>query len=265
MGTQSPAIAFHKAVVLNDIVGLRNRYLDYLAESQELYLELMVRRSSVFIVRDSGRCVGYFILGNDSVLLEYYITPEHIHTAETVLGLIIRQFSIRSALCKSFDHMLLSCCSGFQKKMNVIGIMFREFMGDANAPLPEMLSVRPAGMADETLIIDMNEDVFDHDHEAAEYIDKKQVLIFEKDHRTAGFGIFARVIQGRPDFDIGMCVHRDERRKGFGTLIVRTLVQFCRQNGWRATCGCAIDNIGSRKCLEKAGFVAGYRLLEFGF
>ena len=98
-----------------------------------------------------------------------------------------------------------------------------------------------------------------------EYIKQQQILIFEINEDIAGFGIYSRVIADRPEFDIGMLVNPRYRGQGLGEYIVGYLVHFCEQRNWRPICGCAIDNTASRRCLEKAGFLAEYRMLEFTF
>jgi len=160
---------------------------------------------------------------------------------------------------------LLSCCVGLQHKTSVLGILCREFKPSSNNIDLSSILVRPATSEDERHIIEINEEVFDHDYEVLEYVNKKQLLIFEKDQTTIGFGIFSRVIEGRQDFDIGMLVDKNFRGRGLGRLIISYLANYCAKNGWRPIAGCAVNNIGSRRCLEKAGFVAGYRLLEFDF
>jgi len=250
---------------LDAISDLRGAYLDGLLEAQELYVELMVRRARVYVLEAQGVRMGYFLLGEDGALLEYYVIRDHLERMDAILGMLIKKFSIRKALCKSFDHSLLSCCAGCQKEVRVIGIHFREYEEKPASRVVKGVSARPARLEDEGYIIAINEEVFDHDHEVREYIETGQVLVFEKDAERIGFGIFARVIAGRPEFDIGMLVERKFRRQRYGETIIRYLVDHCQRNGWRAVCGCAIENEASRRCLEKAGFLARYRLLEFVF
>ena len=250
---------------LDAIGDLRGAYLDGLLEAQELYVELMVRRARVYMLEAQGVRMGYFLLGEDGALLEYYVTRDHLERMDAILGMLIEKFSIRKALCKSFDHSLLSCCAGCQKEARVIGIHYREYVENPARRVVEGVSARPARLEDEGYIIAINEEVFDHDEEVRAYIEAGQVLVFEKDAERIGFGIFARVIAGRPEFDIGMLVERKFRRQGYGEYIIRYLVDYCRRNGWRAVCGCAIENEASRRCLENAGFITRYRLLEFVF
>ncbi len=253
---------FEEIGSLKEINDLRNQYLDNLLEAQELYLELQVRNSRVFVINYPDQRVGYFLLGGSTTLLEYYVTQDHLDQADILLGMIIQKVSIQKVLCKSFDHTLLSCCAGFQKRVNVLGILFREQVEKAACSMTEVITVRLANAMDEQLIIRINEEIFEHDEEVSEYIRKEQIFLFENGGEFIGFGIFARVIEGRPEFDIGMLVDRKYRRRGYGEFIIRYLADHCRQNGWRPICGCAIENAGSRRCLENAGFISRYRLLE---
>ncbi len=256
---------FESCTSLDDISELRNQYLDGLIEPQELYLELMIRSSQVIVIIHHQEQIGYFIIGDNKVMLEFFINQNNVFLADEIFKRILQEFSIEKALCKSYDHLLLSCCAGMQKKMQVIGILFKEFHHPKNPPTFADVKIRLATSADEKHIIAINEEVFDHDYEVLEYIINKQLLIFEKEDTSIGFGLFSRIIEGRPDFDIGMLVEKDFRRQGIGQFIIYYLADHCLTNGWRPIAGCAVENIGSRRTLERAGFVAGYRMLEFLF
>ena len=258
-------LGFEQQDSIKAIDDLRKRYLDGLIEPQELYLEFKIREANVFVIQSCNQRIGYFLLGEDADLLEYFVNHEFLHEADTILERVIRKFSVRKALCKSFDHTLLSCCAGIQTQMNVLGVLFREYREEIRPPVREGVTCRPATAEDERHIIEINEAVFDHDEEVAEYIRDGKIFLFEKERELVGFGIFACVNEGRPAFDIGMLVERKYRRQGYGEYIIRYLAHFCAQNGWRAVCGCAVENKASRRCLEKAGFASRYRLLEFVF
>jgi len=258
-------LEFEEIATLNEINDLRNQYLDNLLEAQELYLELLIRKAKIFVIKAYDKSIGYFLLGDEATLLEYYVDRENIDQVDAILSEIIKEFSVKTALCKSFDLTLLSCCVGIQKTVKTIGIHFREYRETPNYAYAKKITVRLAITSDERHIIAINEEVFDHDEEVEEYIRKKQILVFEKEKEIIGFGIFARVIEGRPEFDIGMLVDKKYRRRGYGEFIIRYLADYCKQREWRPICGCAIENEGSRRCLEKAGYIGRYRLLKFEF
>lgn len=256
-------IIFQEVDSLNCLSGLRNHYLDNLIEPQELYLELKIKSSKFYIIKSGDIQIGYFLLDSDNTLWEYYIIHDYINNNDDILGKAIEKFSISKALCKSFDHDYLSCCVKYQKAVKIIGIHFREYNRKQIEPNDKDIIIRFPVMEDEKTIIDINEEVFESNDEVSDYIVNKKMFIFEKDKEILGFGIFSRVIKDRPDFDIGMLVTKKYRRLGYGSLIISYLADYCLRNNWRPICGCAIENEASRRCLEKAGFTAGYRLLEF--
>ncbi|MRS01998.1 N-acetyltransferase [bacterium] len=256
---------FEKCASLDEIANLRNQYLDELIEPQELFLELSVVNANIYLIHLNGEQIGYFLTNDETVLLEYFITQKFVFLADSILIRIVNDFSITTAVCKSFDHLLLSCCVGIQKKTRVVGVLFRTYHPNCNKDHYADVTARQATIDDEKHIIEINEEVFDHDHEVLEYINKKQLLIFEKEGIPVGFGIFSRVIEGRPDFDIGMLVEKGFRGQGLGQFIISYLAEYCISRGWRPVAGCAVENIASRRTLEKAGFIAGYRMLEFSF
>lgn len=244
---------------------LRIRYINHLLLAQEYYLEILINASSFYEIHVDSRLAGYFVLSSNNILLEYSVLPEWVNRMDEFFGYILKEFKIKKALCKTFDTELLFCCLAFQKKSSTAGYLFREYAEKSSNISPQDLTVRRATLEDEAQIIAVNEEVFDHPEEVGQYIRAQQIFLFEKDGSLVGFGIFSPVFQGRNDYDIGMLITPAYRNQGYGTFIIHYLVNFCRQNGWNANAGCAAENIASRKCLEKAGFVTRHRLLKFLF
>lgn len=250
---------------LQAIEPLRQHYLDELYEAQELYLELKIRTANVYQIQHEQQPIGYVIVDQDHMALEFYVTQPYQTMSDLIFAEIVKTCGITKALCQSFDFMFLSCCMGLQKAVKVLGIHFREYTPTPRKRHDADISVRLATMADEPTIAAINEEIFESPEEITMTITNQSLFIFEKAGDLLGFGIFQRTIPGRPEFDIGMLVHRNYRKQGYGTYIIQYLADYCQQQGWRPICGCAVENIGSRKCLEAAGFIARYRLLELTF
>ena len=257
------SVEFNTVRSLQDIEDLRTNYLDELGEAQELFLELKIRQARVVKIQSYTQTIGYAILGDDNIVLEYFISRANVHQIDMIFHELLHTFSIKKALCKSFDHALLSCCVQAQKQTKAVGILFRERDLCSLYMLGEHVAIRFAEPQDAQHIAAVNEEVFEHDEEIDEVIANHNMFIFEQDRDLIGFGLFQRVIAGRAEFDIGMLVTPKFRRQGYGTAIIHYLADYCQQQGWRPICGCAIENIASQRCLEKAGFIARYRMLEF--
>lgn len=257
------ALQFDIVNSLQDIEDLRTHYLDELGEAQELFLELKIRRARVVKIQSYAKPIGYALLGDDNLLLEYFISRTHFHQIDRIFQALLQEFSIPKAYCKSFDHALLSCCVGFQKQTKAIGVLFRERDLRSLSLLGEHVTIRFAEPHDAQQIAAVNEEVFDNEEEINEVIANHNLFIFEHERDLIGVGLFQRVIAGRPEFDIGMLVTPKYRRQGYGTAIIHYLADYCQQQGWHPICGCAIENVASRRCLENAGYFGRYRMLEF--
>jgi RimJ/RimL family protein N-acetyltransferase len=244
---------------------LREQYLNEIPYAQEYYLELQIMEARLYLIKHGRASIGYFYLSENDCLLEFFVTSEWIDQSDKLFGEILDQFTVRKALCKSFDATMLSCCFTFQKSSKVIGILFRDYKEKPPIHPPSNLSVRNAVPEDEAGIIAVNEEVFDHPSEVIQYIRANQLFIYEKNGEFVGFGIHSPVYPGRPERDIGMLVAPGFRKMGYGLSIIQHLVNFCHQNNWKPSAGCAIENTASRKCLESSGFIARFHLLEFTF
>ncbi len=257
--------SFEPPIDTKYIQSMRNKYLDELPHAQEYYVELQIQQAQFYVIQSELNPIGYFILSDEGCLLEYYVLPDRINQVDLIFGEILRRFPIKRALCKSFDATLLSCCFSYHKNSRAIGILFREYRERQSILPPAEVTIRRAVPADETAIINVNEEVFDHPSEVLQYILSNQIFLYEYNCDMIGFSIYSRILPDRPDHDIGMLVVPSYRKKGFGQYIIHHLVHFCQENSWSVTAGCAIENNASRKCLERAGFIGRYRLLEFIF
>ena len=265
MNSEKKRIKFTKVDSLKNIADLRTQYLDSLPEAQEYYLELLMKNSRTFLISANGHRIGYFIIGDHANLLEYFLLPEVQTRADTILEQIIHKFALKSALCKTFDPLLLSCCVQYQKQVSVGGFLFREYHPVPNPPVFLDITHRLATIQDFPKLCAINVEIFEEDDEIREYIEKQRIFLFEKSQDLVGFGIFTRIIADRPEHDIGMLVDKPFQRQGYGQFIIRFLTDFCMENGWQPVCGCAYENTASRRTLEKAGYISKHRLLNFSF
>ncbi len=250
---------------ISEIDNLRNKYLDSLFESQELYLELFVRKSEFYLILQDEDTAGYCAVFKKSTLTEFYITDEYVPQNEVIFNAVKSEFRIKKALCKSFNHLLLGCCLKNFKTIEILGYHFRDYIEKEHDFSGFDISHRPGIPDDFQTIAKINEEVFEEENEIREYLETGRVFMYYHGAIFIGFGIFSVVVPGRPEHDIGMLVHPDHRRTGYGVYIIHHLRHYCMSKGWKPTCGCAVDNIASIKTLEKAGYISKYVMLEILF
>ena len=75
-----------------------------------------------------------------------------------------------------------------------------------------------------------------------------------------------RISQMQPPYaDLGMIVAKDQRRKGLGSYILTLTRAYCYERELWPICSCEATNIGSKKAIEKAGFVSRHRVVKCEF
>jgi GNAT superfamily N-acetyltransferase len=85
-------------------------------------------------------------------------------------------------------------------------------------------------------------------------VSDKEMYSMRKNSRLIGAGFIGPSKRTPMYADIAMIIHRDERRLGYGVLLVSALVSKCRRLGLLPTAVCAASNTASKKALQKAGF-----------
>jgi len=249
-----------KKVDYSKIESLRNNYLDQLYEAQELYLEMIVETSDYYLIVEE-KTIGYFVLTKDNTLVEFFLISQKIPDAEALFKALLDYFEIKKVWCKSFDSLLLKCCLPLHSKTSYVGYSFRDYL-KPSANEKSQLSFRLAREEDIPVISKIKSGLFDTDEEIRYTVSNKNMFIYSHEDEFIGCGIFQPAVKGRKHYDIGMLVHPDIRKRGYGTMIIRHLADYCEKNNWVPVCGCAFENTASRKTLEKAGFISKHNLIE---
>jgi len=245
---------------------LRNDYLDRLLAAQEALLEVLVQQAQGFSISARGELLGYLILHEREGLLEFYVRPEFQAYSHLIFRKFVLERGVRTALVKSFDHLLLACAMDIQTTVRVRGILVRDFVRRELPEIPRIrYSERPAEDRDLPRIRGIDQQVFTHPERLTAVIRAGAMRLFERDDALLGFGIIRPVIAGRPEVDLGLAVDAPFRNKGYAVYFLRDMAEFCLQSGLIPIGGCAAENEASIRLGSRVGFVSRYRLLEVGF
>lgn len=246
---------------------VRKAYLDALPEPQEFYIEGRVARGRLIRITDDGAAAGHAVIdAGGKTLLEFYLDNAHLRESEAIYAALVKQFKIRRLLCKSFDPYMLYPALRKKRKPRPSGYLFRHIADDSFQER-EGVHVRPARGEDVDALLSISGGFFDDGAEIDLYLADDQGLIFifeeERTNGLIGCGISKPVLPTGTAMDIGMLVAPAYRRQGFGSYIVSYLKSHLLGRGLRPVCGCASDNAGSKRALERGGFASLYRIIEF--
>ena len=119
---------------------------------------------------------------------------------------------------------------------------------------------------DEFVDLETVEAHFDGPLEYAKMVIDAGILhVLEKNGEILGTGEFRERQAWVPFADVGKIVNKKYRRQGVGTFLLALLKQKAVRQGLIPICSCEAGNLGSRKAVENAGFVANHRVVQFSF
>jgi GNAT superfamily N-acetyltransferase len=250
---------------LDSIQQLRNDYFNSLPEFQELYIEMMIPEADYFLLRVDGRDAGYFIRNKEGVLIEFYLFVKFIPRSQESFNRILNELQIREIYCKSFDALLLTSCLSCQLSYSVMGALYRDYASSLTENDPGISMVKSTLSSTELW---MNQDksireLFETEKQLAGFIQSENVFEFYKTNELIGCGMIIRTITGWDYCDLGVWVKPSQRGHSYGSQIILKLRNFALRHNLKPSCGCAIDNIASRKAIEKSGFVSKHKLIHF--
>ncbi|MGA1820588.1 MAG: GNAT family N-acetyltransferase [Thermoplasmatota archaeon] len=249
-----------------EFLKMRDVFLDEICEPVELYSEMFCMRAPPYFFIKDGERIGYVLFGEDNAIHEFYIRNEYVPLAPEVFKRFLEEYPVEKAIVQSWDHHFMTMCLLHFSKKKVLGFNFRDRVAEFGPFEKFEFRERRATMEDHDLILKHREGIFD-DTEVKHipfWIRKSEIIIFENDRdEFIGYGLLNRTLESRDWFDVGMYVHPDHRKMGIGAWIIDNLVQRCLEREWRPVAGCAVSNTGSKRTLEKAGFVSKHVIVEF--
>lgn len=244
--------------------GLRERYFATLSEPQVHYLEQRVGQARVLVLSLDLSPVGYLAIDGDSVV-EFFALDAALPSLSEVFFAAAEQGGATSAVIKSYDPLALAAATGRPTRVMTIGVNCTTWSDERFEPPPGFVA-RSGNSNDLPVLKGVGPGLYERPSAMAYDLQAGRITIYEQDGVPVGCGVISPIREGSDTLDIGVGVLPAWRRRGVGEQIVRHLKILClREHRMRPVCGCAADNIGSRRTLERAGFLASHRLLEFSW
>ncbi|MGH6987764.1 MAG: GNAT family N-acetyltransferase [Caulobacteraceae bacterium] len=242
---------------------LRELYFLALGEPQVHYLEKRVAAARAFRFGGAEPENGGYLAVHDGAVVEFFAGAGWLPRFSEAFHAAAAQAGAASAIVKSYDAQALVAVAGRPTRVASIGVNCTAWSDERYDPPPGFDS-RAGAVGDRDLIAAIGPGLFETPEEMMSDLEAGRIRVFELDGEAVGCGVLSPVREGADAYDLGVGVLPAWRRKGVGEQIVRRLKIDClRQLGVRPTCGCAVENLASRRTLEKAGFLTRHRLLEF--
>lgn len=260
------------------VAQMQQNYLATLIGPQDCYWqEGLIPAADHFEIRIEGQTSGYFVLDQQKQLMQFHV--ENNRDAPVIFQELLVAQEIKTALAATIEPLYFSLCLDLQREVQVHSYLFtddrkqapvltaidgHQFRPATNDDLTQVVSLMTGG--DEFVDLETVEANFAGPLGYAKMVIEHGILnVLEKDGEILGTGEFRERKSWVPYADVGMIVNKNFRRMGIGTYLLCLLKQKASEQGLKPICSCEAGNVGSRKAVENAGFVATHRVVKFSF
>jgi predicted acetyltransferase len=251
----SPIIEFRKAL-----------YENFTTAIDSMWEALYIASSESYLIKIENEDIGYCCIDSKRSLTQIYLRNEYDHLMHKVINSLIDSKIIVSAKLSSIEPVSFNACLSNSNSIKKNSFCFQ--YSNHSQVMTSSLNLQQAVKEDtETIKTFYKTQVgFDDNFGYTEnLIQRKELFLLKDKGMLIGTGE-CRLSDSQPDFaDIGVAVNKTYRGKGVATQILQWLAKRAISVNRNPICSTTIDNIASKKAIEKAGFYCSHIIFDIIF
>ncbi len=242
-----------------------DRLRAFLAEQAapvDSYVEDHLLQARHFALRRDGARIGSAAVHGEEMLVHFTLVPHAAIDGRTLFAELVTTLDIADVMVATSDEWLLASALDRHSALRIQGTLFRD-AGRASTP-----AARDAGLVlssaqdDDLPAIRAMIGAFMSEPELRDLHAKDGLFVGRLGDEMVSLGVIEAPRLLPPYASIGIFVHESRRRQGLAVDTLAGLKRICYRTGWQPVAGCAYGNTGSWRSVERAGMVAGTRLLR---
>jgi len=219
--------------------------------------------------------VGFCCINSDKYLLQFYLSETSQAQYNDLFTLIVNSNSavigeVNGAFVSTAEPQYLSLCLDNSSTFTVNALMYQYADFKSVGAVDEVMLILADGDQLEPLVAFAVEAIGAPKEWLTSYygnlIKRKELWYYSIDGKIAATGECRHFDEYQTQYtDVGMIVSPAYRGQGIATQILNQLVVIAKEQGLKAICSTESSNIGAQKVINKAGFVAPNRIVQFDF
>ena len=227
---------------------------------------LYIASSQHYLIENEEETIGYCCIDSSDSLLQLYLKDDFNYLIEAVIIKLIDTELIRSARLSSSEPVTFNICLLHSKSISTNTFCFQH----KNKPLEFEPTLELELVATEeipAIKAFLKEEVgMDDTFGYTENLVNRGEIYRAKEGDTIIATSECRLSDTQKEYaDLGMIVKSDYRGRGLATQILKLQVNRVLDMGRMPICSTTIDNIASKKAIEKAGFYCTNIIFDISF
>lgn len=241
-------------------------YQNLTAPIDAMWELLYVASSQHYLIENKNSTLGYCCINEESALVQIYLEEEYASQMSHIIQELIKTELIKSVSLSSNETVGFNACLFHSKSIKPNTFCFEhlnteiEVNSALNVELVSTGSI-PAIKAFYKAQIGMD-DTFGY----TENLVSRKELFMVKQSDVIIATSECRLSDSQPDIaDLGIIVNKSFQGKGIATQVMQVQVNRVLRLGRKPICSTTVDNIASRKTIEKSGFYCSNIIFDMSF
>jgi predicted acetyltransferase len=256
--------------IKTDITELINNYRSQLYQSLKapidaMWEQLYIGSSQHYLIEENDT-FGYCCINEEGCLTQIFLTKDYLWSMDKVIKELILNGLIKSAHLSSNEPVAFNSCLFHSKSVKTNTFCFEHLNNEVE--VDENLSLELVTTDDTPSVklflkeqVGMN-DTFGY----TENLVARREIFMLKEAETIMATSECRMSDSQPEIaDLGIIVNQSFQGKGLATQIMKMQVNRVLKSGRKPICSTTLDNIASRKAIERSGFYCSNIIFDISF
>ncbi|WP_282037367.1 GNAT family N-acetyltransferase [Saccharicrinis aurantiacus] len=265
---KSKTMNFIKTDITETINDLRSQlYLSLKAPIDAMWEQLYIGSSQHYLIENKDKeIIGYCCINEEGCLTQIFLSKKHLSLMDKVIKELIESGLIQTASLSSNEPVAFNACMFHSKSVKTNTFCFQHL--NKEVEVDTNLNIELVTTNDIPLIkLFLKEQVgIDDTFGYTENLVSRKEIFMLKEAETIIATSECRMSDSQPEIaDLGIIVNRDFQGKGLATQIMKMQVNRVLKAGRKPICSTTLDNVASRKAIEKAGFYCSNIIFDINF
>ncbi|MQP23799.1 GNAT family N-acetyltransferase [Flavobacterium sp. LMO8] len=258
---------FIKSDITETIDSLRFKLYQKLKSPIDAMWEILyIGSSQHYLIENDNNILGYCCINEEASLTQIFLEENHCSKMDNVIEQLIKLELIKSASLSSNEPIGFNAClfHSTSTKANTFCFEHLNTAIEVNSELHiELVSTEDVPDIKAFLKEQVGmDDTFGY----TENLVSRKEIFMVKESGTLIATSECRMSDSQTDIaDLGIIVNKDYQGKGIATQVMQMQVNRILKRGRKPICSTTLENIASRKAIEKSGFYCSNIIFDISF
>tara|TARA_R100001369_G_scaffold82274_1_gene113855 strand:- start:2294 stop:3085 length:792 start_codon:yes stop_codon:yes gene_type:complete len=240
-------------------------YKSLKAPIDAMWEQLYIGSSQHYLIEDN-RTLGYCCINEKGCLTQIFLIKDYLSLMDKVIKELISNGLIKSASLSSNEPLAFNSCLFHSKSIKTNTFCFEHLNNEVEVDASLNIELVTTDDIPSVKLFLKEQVSMDDTFGYTENLVSRKEIFMIKENETIVATSECRMSDSQPTVaDLGIIVNRNFRGRGLATQIMKMQVNRVLKSNRRPICSTTMDNLASRKAIEKSGFYCSNIIFDINF